>query len=62
MDNKVKRSNLNVYDESGWITENYAVTTGAFCLQNADFKLGKGLDMELLPKNIPILFFSFKCR
>lgn len=31
-----KRSNLNVYDESGWITENYAVTTGAFCLQNAD--------------------------
>ena len=45
MDNKVKRSNLNVYDESGWITENYAVTTGAFCLQNADFKLGKGLDI-----------------
>lgn len=55
-----KRSNLNIYDESGWITENYAVTTGAFCLQNADFKLGKGLDMELLPKNIPnqLLFCS----
>ena len=55
-----KRSNLNVYDESGWVTENYAVTTGAFCLQNADFKLGKNLDMELLPKNIPnqLLFCS----
>lgn len=55
-----KRSNFNLYDESGWITENYAVTTGAFCLQNADFKLGKNLDMELLPKNIPnqLLFCS----
>lgn len=48
-----KRSSLNLYDESGWITENYAVTTEGFCLQNADFKLGKDLDMELLPKNIP---------
>lgn len=53
MDNKVKRSNLNIYDESGWITENYAVTTSGFCLQNADFKLGKDVDTELLPKNIP---------
>lgn len=48
-----KRSGLNLYDESGWISENYAVTTEGFCLQNADFKLGKDLDMETLPKNIP---------
>ena len=39
-----KRSNLNIYDESGFISENYAVTTEAFCLQDADFKLGKDLD------------------
>ena len=48
-----KRSSLNLYDESGWISENYAVTTEGFCLQNADFKLGKDLDMETLTKNIP---------
>ena len=48
-----KRSNLNIYDESGFISENYAVTTNGFCLQNADFKLGKGLDTETVPKNIP---------
>lgn len=55
-----KRSNLNLYDESGWITENYAVTTAGFCLQNADFKLGKDLNMETLAKNIPnqLLFCS----
>ena len=49
----MKRSNLNIYDESGFISENYAVTTNGFCLQNADFKLGKGLDTETVPKNIP---------
>lgn len=49
----MKRSNLNLYDESGWITENYAITTEGFCLQNADFKLGKDMDSELLPKSIP---------
>lgn len=48
-----KRSGLNLYDESGFISENYAVTTEGFCLQNADFKLGKDLDMETLSKNIP---------
>ncbi|HFD2052261.1 TPA: LAGLIDADG family homing endonuclease [Clostridium perfringens] len=48
-----KRSSLNLYDESGFISENYAVTTNGFCLQNADFKLGKDLDMETVPKNIP---------
>lgn len=55
-----KRSNLNLYDESGWVSENYAVTTAGFCLQNADFKLGKDLDMETLSKNIPnqLLFCS----
>lgn len=55
-----KRSSLNLYDESGWISENYAVTTAGFCLQNADFKLGKDLDMETLARNIPnqLLFCS----
>lgn len=48
-----KRSNLNVYDESGWLDENYIVTTAAFTAQNATFKLGKDVDNTTIPKNIP---------
>ena len=38
---------------NGFISENYAVTTEAFCLQDADFKLGKDLDASLEPQTIP---------
>lgn len=55
-----KRSNLNLYDESGFITENYIQTTAAFTTQNSSFKLGGDIDMETLPKQIPnqLLFCS----
>lgn len=55
-----KRSNLNLYDESGWISENYISTTNKFCTQDASFKLGGGVNTELIPFNIPnqLLFCS----
>lgn len=48
-----KRTNLNIYDESGFITENYAVTTEGFCLQNANFKMGGDVDTRLEPEMLP---------
>lgn len=55
-----KRSNLNIYDESGFISENYIATTKAFATQDSSFKMGGGIDMECIPKNIPnqLLFCS----
>ncbi len=55
-----KRSNLNLYDESGWLSENYISTTKAFCTQDSSFKLGGDVDTNLLPDNIPnqLLFCS----
>lgn len=55
-----KRSNLNIYDESGFISENYIATTKAFATQDSSFKLGGGIDTETVPKNIPnqLLFCS----
>lgn len=54
------RSNLNLYDESGWLSENYAVTTTGFCLQNSDFKMGRDLNEQAIAKNIPnqVIFCS----
>lgn len=51
--NRGKRSNLNIYDESGWITEEYISATTPFLLQNNDFKIGGGVDTETLPQQIP---------
>lgn len=55
-----KRSNLNLYDESGFLSDNYIETSSAFCLQDSSFKLGGGVDMDLIPDNIPnqLLFCS----
>ena len=53
MGNNVKRSNLNLYDESGFLSENYITTTSGFCLQDSSFKLGGCMSMELLPDNVP---------
>jgi hypothetical protein len=55
-----KRSNFNLYDESGFISENYISTTKAFCTQDSSFKLGGGIDTETIPINIPnqLLFCS----
>lgn len=55
-----KRSNLNIYDESGFISENYIATTKAFATQDSSFKMGGDIDMECIPRNIPnqLLFCS----
>lgn len=55
-----KRSNLNLYDESGFLSDNYIETSSAYTTQNSSFKLGGGIDMDLLPENIPnqLLFCS----
>ena len=50
--NRGKRSNLNVYDESGWISEEYIAATKPFLLQNNNFKLGGGTDNQTLPRQI----------
>lgn len=43
--NRGKRSNLNVYDESGWTSEEYVVATIPFLLQNSTFRLGGNMDV-----------------
>lgn len=57
---KGKRSNLNIYDESGWLSQEYIADTKAFTLQDSSFKLGGGIDTEILPENIAnqLLFCS----
>lgn len=49
----MKRSNLNLYDESGFLSDEYIETTSGFCLQDSSFKLGGGINTDLLPDNIP---------
>lgn len=51
--NRGKRSSLNVYDESGWTSEEYVVATIPFLLQNSTFRLGGGMDVGTYPKQIP---------
>jgi hypothetical protein len=51
--NRGKRSSLNVYDESGWTSEEYVVATIPFLLQNSTFRLGGNMDVSTYPKQIP---------
>jgi hypothetical protein len=51
--NRGKRSNLNVYDESGWTEEDYVVATIPFLLQNSTFRLGGNFDVSTFPQQIP---------
>jgi len=53
VNNKGKRSSLNVYDESGWIEEEYVVSTIPFLLQNSTFRLGGNMDVTTFPQQIP---------
>jgi hypothetical protein len=53
VNNRGKRSNLNVYDESGWIQEDYVVATTPFLLQNSTFRLGGNIDIDTFPKQVP---------
>ena len=55
-----KRSNLNIYDESGFLSEEYINVTSGFCLQDSSFKLGGEVNVDLIPNNLPnqLLFCS----
>lgn len=59
-ENKVvgKRSNLNVYDEAGKISQNYFALTEPFIAVKSDFKTG--VDLSVYPKNVPnqCMYFS----
>lgn len=51
--NRSKRSNLNVYDESGFAPEELFVTSLPFITQDSNFKLGGNIDVSLSPKEFP---------
>lgn len=51
--NRGKRSNFNLYDESGYTEEEYIAATIPFLIQNSSFKMGGGIDVELIPKEVP---------
>lgn len=51
--NRGKRSNLNIYDESGWTDEEYVVATTPFLLQNSTFRMGGDVDVSTFPKQVP---------
>jgi hypothetical protein len=51
--NRSKRSNLNVYDESGFAPEDLFVTSMPFITQDSNFTMGGNNNIELNPKQIP---------
>lgn len=51
--NRSKRSNLNVYDESGFAPDELFETSMPFITQDSNFKLGGDIDISLLPKEFP---------
>ena len=50
---KGRRANLLYVDEAGWVTDELLIQVEQFANQNADFKLGGGINPELEPKNFP---------
>ncbi len=56
--NRSKRSNLNFYDEAGFVGDEELFTTSEpFCTQNSKFRLGMGLDDAVL-KSEPLPFHN----
>lgn len=51
--NRSKRSNLNFYDEAGFAPDDLFDTSMPFITQDSNFKLGGGIDLTTLPKQIP---------
>jgi hypothetical protein len=51
--NRSKRSNLNVYDESGFAPDELFETSMPFITQDSNFKLGGDVDISLLPNEFP---------
>lgn len=47
------RSNLNVYDEAGKISDDFFALTKPFTTQNIDFKTGEGFDERVYPMGVP---------
>src|SRR5690625_584890 len=48
-----KRSNLNFYDEAGFIGDELFEASEPFAVQSSDFRLGGDTDVTLLPKQLP---------
>ena len=48
-----KRSNCNIYDETGFMIEKAFSATEPFTTQDSNFQLGTGIELGLEPKNIP---------
>jgi hypothetical protein len=51
--NRSKRSNLNIYDESGFAPEDLFVTSMPFITQDSNFALGGKINLEIEPAKIP---------
>lgn len=51
--NRSKRSNLNIYDESGYAPDELFETSMPFVANDSNFKLGGGVNMSLEPKEFP---------
>jgi hypothetical protein len=51
--NRGKRSNLNYYDEAGYIPENFYSATEPFLAQNSNFSLGGEKTADLMPRQFP---------
>ena len=47
-----KRSNCNIYDETGFMSQKAFGATEPFTTQDADFSTGGGIDVSLLPKKL----------
>lgn len=48
-----KRSNLNVYDEAGFVSKETFEVCNPFTVQDSGFKLGANFDAEVYPLDIP---------
>lgn len=48
-----KRSNMNIYDEAGFINKDTYDITEPYMAQNSEFKLGANFDADIYPKEIP---------
>ena len=48
-----KRSNVNIYDESGTITKSFFDATEPFVTQSSQFKTGSNYDPEVYPLEVP---------
>lgn len=48
-----KRSNLNVYDEAGKLSQEFFDLTEPFTTQNTSFVTGDSIDLDVLPMQIP---------